>query len=68
MDLSSFPPELSHWLAKGLSPEPEKRFRDASEMRRQWIALTRELARQERRATRWKRWWRAVRRFLRWKS
>jgi hypothetical protein len=33
-------------------------------MRREWRELTRELARQERRATRWTRWWRSIRRFF----
>ncbi|HEY3287326.1 MAG TPA: serine/threonine-protein kinase [Gemmatimonadaceae bacterium] len=64
VDLSAFPRELADWLATALSPEPERRFRDASEMRREWRALTRELARQERRATRWSRWWKATRRFF----
>jgi hypothetical protein len=33
-------------------------------MQREWRALTRELASQERRATRWTRWWKATRRFF----
>ncbi|MBI2407769.1 MAG: protein kinase [Gemmatimonadetes bacterium] len=67
VDLSEFPPELANWLRKALSPEPERRFRDAATMRREWRDLTRELARQERRATRWVRWWKAIRRVFRWR-
>jgi len=65
VDLSAFPPELADWLRRALQPEPERRFADATVMQREWRALTRELAAQERRATRWKRWWKALRRFFR---
>ncbi len=64
IDLSRFPPELGDWLHRALEPEPDRRFHDAASMRREWRDLTRELARQERRATRWSRWWRSIRRFF----
>jgi serine/threonine-protein kinase len=64
VDLDDFPPELADWLRKALSPEPALRFSDAALMQRQWRALTRELADQERRATRWSRWLNATRRFM----
>jgi eukaryotic-like serine/threonine-protein kinase len=63
-DLSAFPPELAEWLRRALQPDPEHRFNDAASMQRLWRVLTRELARQEARATRWKRWGKAVRRFF----
>ncbi|MBM3906772.1 MAG: protein kinase [Gemmatimonadetes bacterium] len=64
VDLEQFPPELADWLRTALSADPEQRFRDAASMQREWRALTRELARQERHATRWTRWWNATRRFF----
>jgi serine/threonine-protein kinase len=64
IDLDRFPPELSDWLRRALEAEPDRRFHDAASMRREWRDLTRELARQERRATRWSRWWRSIRRFF----
>ena len=64
VDLSPFPPELATWLERALKPVPEKRFNDATAMQRSWRALTRELAQQERRATRWARWAKSVKRFL----
>lgn len=64
VDLDGFPPELADWLRRALSPDPEQRFRDAATMQRAWRALTRELAAQERRATRWARWGARLRRFF----
>ena len=64
VDLSVFPPELADWLRRALEPDPDRRFADAATMRREWRALTRELQRQERRATRWSRVWKSVRRFF----
>jgi serine/threonine-protein kinase len=64
VDLSAFPPELADWLEKALKPEPDHRFADAAKMQRQWRSLTRELQRQERRATRWARWRKSVKRFF----
>ena len=63
-DLSPFPDELAAWLRRALQPEPDKRFRDAAAMQREWRRLTRELARQQRAATRRARWVKAVKRFF----
>lgn len=64
VDRSQFPSELDDWLRRALEPEPDRRFQDAASMRREWRDLTHELARRERRATRWSRWWRSIRRFV----
>lgn len=64
VDLSAFPPELAQWLKRALSPDPNGRFPDAEAMQREWRLLTRELARQARRGTRWARWWKSTKRFF----
>ena len=63
-DLTSFPAELSAWLRRALRPEPGDRYHDAAVMQRDFRALARELQRQERRATRWTRFMKRVRRFF----
>lgn len=63
-DLTPFPDELAAWLRRALRPEPDKRYHDAALMRRDWRALTRELERQQRWATRWARLMRRLRRFF----
>ena len=65
VDLAAFPPELADWLRRALRPEPDLRFHDAASMQREWRVLTRELQRQERRATRWARWMRRLKRLFR---
>ncbi len=64
LDLSPFPEELAAFLRRALEPAPEDRFQSAAAMQRDWRALTRELQRQHRRATRWSRFWARVRRVL----
>ena len=64
LDLSAFPDELASWLRLALKPEPELRYHDAASMQRDWRAITRELQRQERRATRWARVVKRVRRLV----
>jgi serine/threonine-protein kinase len=64
MDLTPFPEEVATWLRRALQPEPELRYHDAAAMQRDWRALAREMQRQERRATRWARFIRRVRRFF----
>jgi serine/threonine-protein kinase len=64
VDLTPFPGELAGWLRRALDADPRRRFHDATEMQREWRALTRELQRQQRRATRWTRFWVRVRRIL----
>ena len=64
VDLTPFPAELATWLRRALRPEPGDRYHDAAVMQRDWRALTRELQRQERRATRWTRFMKRVRRFF----
>jgi serine/threonine-protein kinase len=63
-DLTRFPDELAEWLRRALKPEPDRRYNDAALMQRDWRALTRELQRQRRRATRWTRLVRGLRRLL----
>ena len=41
-DLSSFHPALAAWLRRGLAADPDQRFPDAAEMRREWLHVTRE--------------------------
>ena len=64
VDLTPFPDELADWLRQALRPDPEQRYHDAATMQRDWRALTRELQRQERRATRWARIVRRLRRLF----
>ena len=63
-NLEAFPEELAQWLRRALQADPEKRFRDAASMQREWRVLTRTIAREQRRATRWTRWLARVRRLL----
>ena len=53
VDLSPFPDELADWLRRGLQADPGMRYQDASQMRREWRVVMRELQKQQRRATRW---------------
>jgi serine/threonine-protein kinase len=42
-DLSGVPDPIARWLARGLAAEPEKRWRDASQMRTEWLAAAAEV-------------------------
>src|ERR1019366_5632392 len=42
-DLSRFPPELASWLRTGLAADPDRRFKDASEMQAEWRRVSREV-------------------------
>jgi serine/threonine-protein kinase len=41
-DLSGVPEPIARWIARGLEPEPEVRFSDASEMRTAWLSAVAE--------------------------
>lgn len=64
VDFAPYPDELADWLRRALEPEPRNRFPDATAMQRAWRSLTRDLQRAQRRATRWTRIMKSVRRFL----
>jgi serine/threonine-protein kinase len=64
IDLSQFPDELADCLRRALQPDPDKRYHDAASMQRDWRALTRDLQRQQRRASRWSRFVTRLRRLF----
>ncbi|MDB4906397.1 MAG: protein kinase [Gemmatimonadetes bacterium] len=55
-DLGHHPPEVAEWLRRGLSPQSEDRFADASEMRDAWRIVISSIFERERRAPWWRRW------------
>jgi serine/threonine-protein kinase len=54
LDLDRFPPEIADWLRRGLSPDPDERFADASEMQAAWRKAA--LAERERKTSWWRQW------------
>ena len=56
IDLSSYPPEIAEWLRRGLSPVPEDRFADASEMRSAWRQAVDGAFTRDERMPWWRRW------------
>ena len=53
VDVSTFPPSIGEWIQRGLQPNPEDRFADASEMQSAWRVAAEAARRRERSA-----WWR----------
>ncbi|HVT40854.1 MAG TPA: TonB-dependent receptor [Gemmatimonadaceae bacterium] len=42
LDLSKFPPVVAAWLRRGMAADPDQRFADAAEMRREWQSVSRQ--------------------------
>ena len=55
LDVSRFAPEIGEWLQRGLSPRPEDRFLDATEMQETWRTAAGAVLERERRVPWWKR-------------
>ena len=55
-DLTPFPPEIAEWLRRGLSPDPDERFPDATAMQTAWRDAVQALLEREHRAPWWRRW------------
>lgn len=53
VDVSGFSPPIAEWLRKGLSRDPDGRYRDATEMKEAWRAAVRIARRRDRNS-----WWR----------
>jgi serine/threonine protein kinase len=60
VDLDEFQSDLAEWLRRALSPDPTRRFADATEMRAAWREVVRAARRDEKRAA--SPLWRGVRR------
>ncbi|HEX5437303.1 MAG TPA: serine/threonine-protein kinase [Gemmatimonadaceae bacterium] len=56
MDLSLYPPAIAEWLRRGLMPQPERRFADATAMRHAWRRAVESTLEHESRASWWRRW------------
>ncbi|HEY0972644.1 MAG TPA: serine/threonine-protein kinase [Gemmatimonadales bacterium] len=56
VDVDFAPQPIADWLRRGLDPDPERRFTDASEMRDAWRDAMDALERRERA----RRWWRGL--------
>jgi serine/threonine protein kinase len=55
VDVSRFAPEVGEWLMRGLAPEVDKRFADASEMQEAWRLAAGAALERERHVPWWKR-------------
>ncbi|HET7583712.1 MAG TPA: serine/threonine-protein kinase [Gemmatimonadaceae bacterium] len=56
VDLAPFPPPIAEWLRRGLAPDPEDRFSDATEMQRAWRDAVDATLEQDAHAPWWRRW------------
>jgi serine/threonine-protein kinase len=56
VDLTPYPPEIAEWLRRGLSPDPNERFADATAMQTAWREAVQTLLEREHRAPWWRRW------------
>lgn len=56
VDLSSYPPEIGAWLARGLSPIPADRFEDAAAMQLAWRDAVQAVFERHRQVPWWRRW------------
>ena len=64
VNYSPFHPALAAWLARGMAADPDKRFIDAAEMRREWIRVTHEVLHDESRVPIGKRVGRSLEKFI----
>jgi serine/threonine-protein kinase len=55
VDLSAYPQEIGEWLRRGLTPDADERFADASEMRAAWRDAVEAVYERERRVPWWRR-------------
>jgi serine/threonine protein kinase len=68
LDLTPYAPEIATWLQRGLTPNPESRFADATDMQEAWREAAGAVLERERRLPWWRRifggedsgesWWR----------
>ena len=68
LDLTPYAPEIAAWLQRGLDPDPEMRFKDATVMQEAWRFAAGTVLERERRVPWWRRffgteetgesWWR----------
>jgi serine/threonine protein kinase len=68
LDLTPYAPEIAAWLQRGLTPNPESRFADATDMQEAWREAAGAVLERERRLPWWRRifggeeggesWWR----------
>ena len=68
LDLTPYAPEIAVWLKRGLAPDPDARFADATEMQNEWRIAAGAVLERERRIPWWRRlfgvedgsegWWR----------
>jgi serine/threonine-protein kinase len=56
VDLSRFPSEIADWLRRGLAPNADDRFVDASVMQAAWREAVQAVFEREDRAPWWRRW------------
>ena len=56
LDVSPYAPEIAEWLRRGLSPDAEQRFADATAMQEAWRAAAGAVLERERRIP----WWRRI--------
>jgi serine/threonine protein kinase len=56
LDFSAYQPELAEWLTRGLSPDLQVRFEDASAMQAAWRAAVQAIYERERQLPWWRRW------------
>jgi serine/threonine-protein kinase len=56
LDLTPYAPEIAAWLQRGLTPDPESRFADATDMQEAWREAAGAVLERERRLP----WWRRI--------
>lgn len=56
IDLSAYPEEIAEWLRRGLTPTPEERYADASEMQAAWRDAVDAAFRRDEQLPWWRRW------------
>jgi eukaryotic-like serine/threonine-protein kinase len=56
VDLDGFDPEIGRWIARGLAPDVNERFADATQMQLAWREAVQNVLYRDNRAPWWRRW------------